>query len=498
MQHRAGLEAPSMEWGRGKPRRRPADRQADRQAAVDARPADHDADVVFETAIHAARTLWRWGCWVRLALYGAAAVPALAWSPAAGLPRIVLSLLPGACGLALAFGHSFSEKLPLLARLPAAGPLVRHLLSVREKASVDASGLLEGVGILLATWLFVGPLPLSGLPAPARTAGVALCIAYNWDAVLQAVIDAGWYSVTAAPTRGMRVFRWFIPPVHGLLLVAVLWPWSAAAAEVPAGFVAALTLSPLLFYAVWAMFAAMLRAAVHTAVAQHRLARFNSASAVHSMLKNSVSVLARYAEQDDPPPDLGHLRSLSREVLVGIEEARQAIMRADPDSQSGSVREVWMRLEPLIAHAWRGRHEECELSGDVDVRLTSTDYQRVRSLMSDLMMNALKAQARRVRVEFLVQDAERPELCLLRVSDDGERFPPGAARNPLTSLKVQDILLGRYGGGIDVVDDGRWKHVAARWGCPPGIVRPVRAARPDDSPLDPLPDPRQRTAGKGA
>lgn len=471
-----------MEWGSGKPRRRRPDRRP-----PDDTWSDHNADVVFETAIHTTHTLWRWGCWVRLALYGAAAVPAVAWSPATQLPRIVLMLFPGVLGLALAFGHSFSQKLPLLGRIPAAGRLVGHLRSVREKAAVDASGLLEGLGILLATWLFVGPVPLPGLPVSARTAGVVLCIAYNWEAVLQAVIDAGWYSVTAAPSHGMRVFRRFIPPAHCLILVACLWPWTAPAAEVPAQAVIALCLSPLLYYAVWAMFAAMLRAAVHSAVAQHRLARLNSASAVHSMLKNSVSVLARYAEQDDPPPDLGHLRSLSREVLVGIEETRQAIMKVDSDSQFGSLREVWLRLEPLIEYAWRGPHQECELTGDVDLPLTSTDYQRARSLLSDLMMNALKARARRVRIEFRIQDGARPQLCLLRVSDDGERFPPGAARNPLTSLKVQDILLGRYGGGIDVEDDGRWKHIAARWGCPPGIVRPLPHPGAESHP-----GPRQR------
>ncbi|MFG1807500.1 hypothetical protein [Streptomyces sp. NPDC049040] len=465
---------------------------------------------MFETAIHTTRTLWRWGCWVRLALYAAAAVPAVAWSPVTRLPRIVLMLLPGVLGLALAFGHSFSERMPLLNRVPAAGRLVRHLRDVRKKATVDASGLLEGLGILLATWLFVGPVPLPGLPVPVRTAGVVLCIAYNWEAVLQAVIDAGWYSVTMAPSHGMRVLRRFIPPAHCLILVACLWPWTAPAAEVPTGVVIALCLSPLLYYAVWAMFAAMLRAAVHSAVAQHRLARLNSASAVHSMLKNSISVLAGYAEQDDPPPDLGHLRSLSREVLVGIEEVRQAIMKADSGTGFGSVREVWLRLEPLIEYAWRGPHEECELAGDVDLPLTSTDYQRARSLLSDLMMNALKARARRVQIEFRIQDGARPELCLLRVSDDGERFPPGAARSPLTSLKVQDILLGRYGGGIDVEDDGTWKHIAARWGCPPGIVRPVphpgagphqgSGAGPDQGPRDGSPEARsaRHRTGKGA
>ncbi|WP_225845935.1 hypothetical protein [Streptomyces sp. HPF1205] len=465
--------------GGGGPRRR----LAGSRAPGEAQAPDRDADVVFETAIHCTRTLWRWGCWVRLALYAAAASLAFAGSPGASLPRAGLQLLPGVLGLVLAFGHSFSETLPLLRRVPAAGPLVRHLTNARDKATVDASGLLEGVGILLATWLFVGPFPLPGLPVGIRTAGLVVCIAYNWSAVLQAVIDAGWYSVTDPPPHGMLVFRRVIPPAHCLVLGAVMWPWSTAAGEVPAGVVAVLCLSPLLYYAVWAMFGAMLRAAVHTALAQRHLARFNSASAVHSMLKNSVGVLARYAEQDDPPPDLGHLRSLSREVLIGVEEARQAILRSDGSGQSGSVREVWLQLNPLIEHTWRGRHEECELAGDVDLQLTSTDYQRARSLLSDLMMNALKAHARRVRIEFRVRDPVRPELCLLRVSDDGQRFPPGAARDPRTSLKVQDVLLARYGGGIDVHDDGQWKHITARWGCPPGIVRPLPGPQSPDAPV---------------
>jgi hypothetical protein len=95
------------------------------------------------------------------------------------------------------------------------------------------------------------------------------------------------------------------------------------------------------------------------------------------------------------------------------------------------------------------------------------------------MTNALKAHARQVRIEFRIRDTARPELCLLRVSDDGRRFPPGAARDPRTSLKVQDVLLARYGGGIDVHDDGRWKHITARWGCPPGIVRPLSGPQPE-------------------
>ena len=186
----------------------------------------------FNTALNAGTRLWRAGCWIRATLLTGMWIT-LAWAPLPELPRAGAQLLVTTLALLLAFAHIMPGGLNVLASIPGMARLANHLAGTSGRATVDVSGLAEGLGALLATWLYVGWFPLPGLPVGVRSTGVALAIGYGWEAVLQAVIDPGWYNPDMRAQRPMRIFRYLIPVILSGIFTFVLWPWTDTAAQVP-------------------------------------------------------------------------------------------------------------------------------------------------------------------------------------------------------------------------------------------------------------------------
>jgi signal transduction histidine kinase len=430
---------------------------------------------MFSTALRASIPLWRAGCWIRagllLAIWGT-----LAWAAPGGMVRGAAQLVPAAAAISLAFAHTRPGALLRLRRIPGAARLADHLLSTSGRATIDASGVAEGIGILLAAWLFVGPFPIDSLGPGARTAGVALAVAYAWDAVLQAVIDPGWYNPDQPPPRAMRILRAAIPPLLCGVLLVTLFPYNQIAAQVPVPVYLALAATPLLYFPLWAMFDVLLRASVSHAASAGVLWRQEISIDLHSQVKNSVSLLQRYL--DEPAPELGEIRSLAREVMMRVEEMRRDVLES-PGRRAqrpfGDLMQMTLRIMP--SH----QRPLCALAAGSDgVVLSPADYQIARRVVPDLVSNALNSGAKKVNVECVaVADGGHGRQIRLAVEDDGpgiRREDLGKPDSSMTILRSRLVLLG---GEIEWAASRLGTRVEARWPSQgQGVPARLRLANP--------------------
>jgi hypothetical protein len=402
-----------------------------------------DAEARFNTAVRAARPLWRGGCWLRAGLL-AAIWGTLAFAAPGELPRGVALLLPGTAAVLLAFAHTSADTLDGLRMLPGARQLVGHLSGTSGRATVDVPGLAEGTGALLASWLYVGPFPLPSLPPWVRTLGIVLVVAYVWDAVFQAVVDPGWYNPTDPPPLGMRIFRPTIPLILAGIFLFDLWPYTAVSAQVPPAVHALLTASPLAYYPVWAAFDVLLAASAWYAAVARRQSRREVGGDLHSFVKNPVSILHRYVTAEDP--GLDQVRELSHAALLMVEELRQDLLSARPAVPGPrSFGELWSVLAVLLPADGR----VCAVEpGALAVALPPADYQLARRILPDLLSNALRAGASRVLVDCRVLATGQGHRVQIEVRDDGPGPPPAFLDKPMSSLAVLRTRLDRLGGEL--------------------------------------------------
>lgn len=404
-----------------------------------------DAQAMYDTAIRVTTWLWRAGCWTRAALLAGMWVT-LAWADPAERWRGAAQLSVGSLAIVLAFAHTSKGALGRIRALRLIRRLADHLMTTEGRATIDASGIAEGAGVLLATWLYVGWFPLAGLPPVVRTIGLCLAIAYVWNAVLQAVIDAGWYNVKTSPHRGMAVFRRFIPLIHAGLVTFVLWPWSPHVLEVPLSVRVFLSASPLLYYPVWVVFDLMLRAsAAQLAIG---IARFRSevAADVHSAVKNPLGFLISYL--NSPDPDIDEIRTLTRNASVFVDKLREDIAEVrSSDRHPGEVQDLWWYVQRAFPP---DRRHTCSLTeGSGEVRLSSTDYQLAQIIILDLVSNAMAAGGERITVTCSA--AGPPDGRVeISVTDDGIANGLGKVdfRRKGSSLDGLAQLLAHRGGRL--------------------------------------------------
>jgi two-component sensor histidine kinase len=397
---------------------------------------------MFNTALNAGGRLWLAGCWIRAALLAGMWIT-LAWAPAGELPRAIVQLLVATAALLLAFAHITPGGLDLIAKVPGMVPLVRHMSGTSGRATVDVPGLAEGLGAFLAISLYVGWFPLAGLPVDVRSLGLALAIAYCWEAVLQAVIDPGWYSLGRPPGPGMRVFRYTIPVILAGIITFILLPWTNSDAQVPLALRILLSASPLAYYLAWATFDVLLRASATSLWNSRNLWRWDVWGDVHGTVKNTLVFLKQYVE--DPEPDLEEIRSLVRNALVVVEDFKGHLVDSDAqDTEGGTVRD-------LFDSVWRAlgssRQVKYVLDGESgQVRLSATDYQIARRVLSDLVSNAIKAGASTVDARCSV--GGQPEEIIVEVSDNGVGMAADNLSNPQTSLLRLRARLLEHSGDI--------------------------------------------------
>jgi signal transduction histidine kinase len=416
-----------------------------------------DENGMFNTALNAGTQLWRAGCWIRALLLAGLWIT-LAWAPLSELPRAAAQLLVTTLALLLAFAHVMPGGLNVLARLPGMTKLANHLAGTSGRATVDVSGLAEGLGALLAIWLFVGWFPLTGLPVGARATGLALAIGYTWGAVLQAVIDPGWYNPDAQAQRPMRVFRYLIPVIFSGIITFVLLPWTAAAAQVPLAIRILLSVSPFAYYLAWAAFEVMLRASVASLQNSESLWRWDVWGDVHGSMKNTLIFLQQYV--DEPEADLEEIRSLARNALVVVDEFRGYLVGGRSQAGfDGALSELW---ESVLRGIGSPRRVHCILAEDsAGLRLSATDYQVARRVLPDLISNALKAGATNVHARCTVTG--QPAVIRIEVADDGAGMEPADADNPRSSLGLLGARLHMREGGVDHSANARGGTTAAAY-----------------------------------
>jgi hypothetical protein len=414
---------------------------------------------MFSTALRASIPLWWAGCWIRagllLAMWGT-----LAWAAPGGMVRGAAQLVPAAVAISLAFAHTRPDALNRLRQIRGAARLADHLLGTSGRATIDAAGIAEGIGVLLAAWLFVGPFPVASLSPGVRTVGVTLAVAYAWDAVLQAVIDPGWYNPDRQPSQPMRIFRLAIPPLLCLILLAALFPYNEIAAQVPVPAYLALAATPLFYFPLWAMFDVLLRASVRQTAGARVLWRQEISMDLHSQVKNSVSLLRRYL--DEPAPELGEIRSLAREVMMRVEEMRRDVLESSGrrvQRPFGDLMQTTLRIMPSRQRA------QCVLAAGSDgLVLSPADYQIARRVVPDLVSNALNSGAKKVIVECVaVADSGHGREILVAVEDDGpgiRREDLGKPDSSMALLRSRLILLG---GEIEWTASTLGTRVEAHW-----------------------------------
>jgi hypothetical protein len=388
----------------------------------------------------------------------------LGWMPAGELPRAGGCLAVATAGVLLAFAHTSEQALDRLDRIPGAGRLVAHLSTTQGRATVDASGLAEGLGMALSITLYVGVAPVHGLPAPIRTAGAVLAVGYVWDAVLQAVIDPGWYNVEEPPSRGMRIFRPTIPPILALLTAAFVWPWSDAGHAVAPAVLVLLAASPLLYYPVWAAFDVLLRSSASQALRATARARESAGTDVHSLVKGPLVLLHQHI--GEPAPEISEIRRLSWAAVLNVETMRRELAGVTPPLDAPQTfDELWRTFASVVPST--EKHRVRVTPASAAVVLSPTDYQLAQRVLPDLATNALRSGAGEVSVSCWKAARGMVREVHVEVTDDGPgiaattgvtptadgTLPAGLLPGgPASSLRALAAGLRRYGGLITLVD----------------------------------------------
>jgi hypothetical protein len=123
----------------------------------------------------------------------------------------VVQLLPLTVGLAFAWLEMYPPESDMLLGSRA---LKRWLeagtTNLKDVATPNLAGLLEGFGVVAGALLFAGPQPVS-MPRDARLAGVIALTAHCWNAFSQVTTDPGHYRTDVPSACWVIAVRWLLP-----------------------------------------------------------------------------------------------------------------------------------------------------------------------------------------------------------------------------------------------------------------------------------------------
>jgi hypothetical protein len=430
----------------------------------------------YDIAVRYATPLWRIGAEFRAACVCGLWV-LLAWFPATSLPRAAAQLLMVSVGVSMAWVQTQHGLLDRLAsgRFTALRMTAGHLRDVRGRATADLSGLLEGFGIILALLLYGGPVAVRPLPVPVYVAGVILITAHVWSAFAQVMTDASWYNPDQPPTRGLIVFRPWIPAaVAAIEALLIMLPTHSGQDRLPGGLVLPLLLvgSIILLLPFTMVFEVMLRAGLEASEISMSEVRRTDSITVHSLVKNGAHALIRQLQGDRGADE--ETRSLADSMLILAEEARQMVLGGGPAAETVAL--LWDCVLQVVPGDRRaGMILD---SGSRHLQMRKTDYGLARRVLPDLVTNAWKAGAQRVEVAVRHEeprriDAERSSDGIRRpwvtvsVDDDGPGMPTQLAGSR-TSLRILHEHLKRFDGAVVAERrDGGGTRVLAKWRSAP-------------------------------
>ncbi len=273
----------------------------------------------------------------------------------------------------------------------------------------------------------------------------------------------------------MRIFRYTIPVIFVGLVTVVLLPWNAIDTQVPLAERVLLSASPLAYYLVWAAFDVMLRASAVSLRNAQNLWCWDVWGDAHGSVKNTLVFLNQYVQE--PDADLDEIRSLTRNVLVVVDEFRgQLVGEQAEDAPDGYVSTLWGSVLVALGSP---RRASCELDEEsARVRLSATDYQIAQRVLPDLISNALKAGASTIKVRC--SDRGQPAEVRIEVEDNGAGISEQDLSDPKTSLRLlRARLRERHGdlihspstaGGTTAVAVWRADREPAELGHAPGLT----------------------------
>jgi hypothetical protein len=429
----------------------------------------------YDIAVRYATPLWRAGAAFRGACICGLWI-LLAWFPAGAVPRAAAQLLMVSAGVGIAWIQTQPGLLDRMESGPVAGlrKAAWHLRGARSRATADLAGVLESLGIVLALLLFGGPIAVRPLPEPVYVIGLVLATAHVWSAYAQVMTDASWYNPDAEPSRGLLLFRPWIPAAVAAIEFLIIVVPAGAPDPLPAGTALPLLLvaSIVLVLPFTVAFEVILRAGAEVCDVTAGEVGRNDSITVHSLVKNGAHALIRQVQDD--PGAAEETRSLADGILILAEEARQTMLGDGPRPESVAL--LWDCVLQAVPGDRRGAMVLDPPSRQLQLR--KTDYGLARRVLPDLMTNAWKAGAQ--QIEVAVRELEQASGAIadgpgpvrrpwvtISVDDDGPGMPQQAL-GPRTSLRILNEYLHRFDGAVrSEPRDGGGTRVLARWRSSP-------------------------------
>jgi hypothetical protein len=333
--------------------------------------------------------------------------------------RISLQVLVPVIGVAAAWMDTYPDWMERYrnSRFPLFGVLVRHQWDTTNRVAASFPGIMEMLGGLSLVILVAGPwalpLDLSGYLV-AGSAALYFC----WSVGRNIMIDWAWYKPTEPLTVFHKSFRLLFPFAAAAVAFLIFFstptrllaPSSNNVAIAGLAAAAMLSLYPLTIHYDQALQAA--QTAIDTVLKRDRIL---SQVHIHGLVKNPLYVLANALR------NLGFLDEYEishyfQDVQFGIEEARRTALFG------GAGRSAYLPdiVETISSIFPQGNRPIIGLAPDSNVKVVKgEDYLLVRSLLLDLVTNAVKAGATEVMIEF-GRDPREPSRLELKVRDDAD------------------------------------------------------------------------------
>jgi signal transduction histidine kinase len=165
-------------------------------------------------------------------------------------------------------------------------------------------------------------------------------------------------------------------------------------------------------------------------------------------------------ERDLPPAERAEVLTETREEVDRMARlVRDLLLLAESGSSAVPLEKVPLRLDLLAREVVRRIQGADQVTIDAEPVMVHGDDERLRQLVANLVQNALRHAATRVRVNV----QRRPPHALLTVEDDGPGLPPAALQRVFDRFYRVDSGRSRTQGGsglgLAIV-----KHVAEEHG----------------------------------
>lgn len=364
-------------------------------------------------------------------------------------------------GVAAATLHAYPKAVDKLAnsRIPVLNLIATHLANVSGRATANFAGVAETLGALTFVLLVGGPLAVRDLPPGVYLIVSGCAVAFAWSVGRGIMLDWSWYQPGAAPSLGLRLFRYGFPTFAALVVGAILFSSPLADLRLGLGVLAAGGMLSL--YALVLHYERSLRAAQHAIESTISFELEHASMQIHSLVKNPFYLLMSAIDSRDEEIS-GLTRANLREIFVGVEEARLTVLNGGY-GRSARVADLVAYVSGMFPMATR-QNITLDPSANVDF-VFGRDYAITRCLLMDLVTNAIRGGAGKVAIRLATDQSDSTLLTLVVKDDiaDDVIIPTDSAAR--TSMQViREHLRYNAAGNIEIKDRGHdSKSVVATW-----------------------------------